>query len=128
LKRFGDLPSPGLLSFPMPGCTLTLDLPDRGERTAKLLAELDRITVAAGGRVNPYKDARMSPETFAASFPNWRELEAMRDPAIVSDFWRRTAMRITRAAPAGARSVPSASLFPAFSRQPARVLASRSLL
>ncbi|WP_082652691.1 FAD-binding oxidoreductase [Aureimonas sp. AU12] len=91
LKRFGALESPGLLSFPRPGYTLTLDFPHRGERTLRLLAELDRITVAAGGAVNPYKDARMSPETFAASFPNWERLERLRDPALMSDFWRRTA-------------------------------------
>ncbi|MEX6506853.1 FAD-dependent oxidoreductase [Jiella sp. M17.18] len=90
LKRFGGLSSPGLLSFPRPGYTLTLDFPHRGARTLALLDELDRITIAAGGAVNPYKDARMSPATFAAGFPEWRELAAHRDPAIMSDFWRRT--------------------------------------
>ena len=97
LKRFGDLKSPGLTSFPRPGYTLTLDFPHRGENTLKLLAELDRITVGAGGAVNPYKDARMSAETFAAGFANWRGLEAQRDPAMMSDFWRRTAMRLAAA-------------------------------
>ena len=95
LKRFGDLPSPGILSFPRPGYTLTLDFPNRGQSTRALLDTLDRITVEAGGAVNPYKDARMGPATFAASFPRWRELETMRDPAFVSDFWRRTAMALT---------------------------------
>ena len=94
LKRFGTLPSPGLLSFPTPGYTLTLDFPHRGEKTLLLLAELDRLTIEAGGRVNPYKDARMSADTFAASFPHWQRLEALRDPAITSDFWRRTAGRL----------------------------------
>jgi len=91
LKRFGDVPSPGMLSFPRPGYTLTLDFANRGASTLALLAELDRTTVAAGGAVNPYKDARMSAATFEASFPNWRNLEAQRDPAFNSDFWRRTA-------------------------------------
>jgi hypothetical protein len=50
--------------------------------------------VDAGGAVNAYKDARMSAQTFAASYPNWRQLEALRDPAFVSDFWRRTALAI----------------------------------
>lgn len=94
LKRFGDVRSPGLLSFPRPGYTLTLDFPNRGASTLKLMAALDRITVDAGGAVNPYKDARMSAETFAASFQNWRELERLRDPAFMSDFWRRTAGRL----------------------------------
>jgi FAD/FMN-containing dehydrogenase len=95
LKRFGDIASPGLMSFPVPGFTLTLDFPNRGGSTLRLLDELDRITIEAGGRVNPYKDARMSAETFAASFPQWRELEACRDPALMSDFWRRTAGQLS---------------------------------
>ncbi|MGX5735985.1 FAD-binding oxidoreductase [Bosea thiooxidans] len=89
LKIFGTRPSPGLMSFPMPGATLTLDFPNRGERTARLLAELDRIALAAGGRVNPYKDARMPPATFEASFPHWRDFARHVDPGFSSDFWRR---------------------------------------
>lgn len=89
LKIFGAKPSPGLLSFPMPGATLTLDFPNRGERTARLLAELDRITLAAGGRVNPYKDARMPPATFEGSFPHWRDFARHVDPGFSSGFWRR---------------------------------------
>ena len=89
LKLFGSRPSPGLMSFPMPGATLTLDFPNRGERTARLLAELDRIAIAAGGRVNPYKDARMPAATFEASFPHWRAFARHVDPGFSSDFWRR---------------------------------------
>ncbi len=96
LKRFGAVNSPGLLSFPQPGYTLTLDFPNRGEKTLALLRELDRLTVQAGGRVNPYKDARMSAQTFAASFPNWEQLEAKRDLKIMSDFWRRTAQKLPK--------------------------------
>ena len=89
LKLFGDVPSPGMMSFPLAGATLTLDFPYRGERTDKLLDELDRITIAAGGRVNPYKDARMSPATFEASFPHWRDFARHIDPGFSSSFWRR---------------------------------------
>lgn len=94
LKRFGASASPGLLSFPRPGYTLTLDFANSGRGTLELLKELDWITIQAGGAVNPYKDARMSEATFAASFPEWRRLEALRDPAFMSDFWRRTAMAL----------------------------------
>lgn len=94
LKRFGTIRSPGLLSFPRPGYTLTLDFPNRGARTLALLDELDAITLASGGAVNPYKDARMPAETFEASFPDWQGLEALRDPAFMSSFWQRTAMRL----------------------------------
>jgi FAD/FMN-containing dehydrogenase len=89
LKLFGDVPSPGMMSFPIPGATLTLDFPNRGERTERVLAELDRITLAAGGRVNPYKDARMPPATFEASFPHWRDFARHIDPGFSSSFWRR---------------------------------------
>lgn len=89
LKLFGDRPSPGLMSFPIPGATLTLDFPYRGARTDALLAELDSIALDAGGRVNPYKDARMPAETFRASFPQWQNFSAHLDPAFASDFWRR---------------------------------------
>jgi FAD/FMN-containing dehydrogenase len=94
LKRFGPAASPGLLSFPRAGFTLTLDFPNRGVKTLALLGELDRLTVAAGGRVNPYKDQRMSAATFDSSFPQWRKLEAQRDPAFSSNFWQRTALML----------------------------------
>lgn len=96
LKRFGDVASPGLLSFPAPGYTLTLDFPNKGQSTLNLLEVLDRITMEAGGRVNPYKDARMGPLTFERSFPNWQQVEALRDPAIMSNFWKRTALELAK--------------------------------
>lgn len=89
LKLFGDVRSPGMMSFPIPGATLTLDFPHRGERTLRLLDNLDRIAIEAGGRVNPYKDARMSAATFEASFPHWRDFARHVDPAFSSSFWRR---------------------------------------
>lgn len=96
LKRFGTLRSPGTISFPRPGYTLTLDFAFQGPRTVDLMQRLNRITTEAGGAVNPYKDAHMSGETFAASFPSWPELEAKRDPAFMSDFWARTAMQLPK--------------------------------
>ncbi|MDF1778348.1 MAG: FAD-binding oxidoreductase [Rhizobiaceae bacterium] len=95
LKRFGAPISPGVFSFARAGYTLTLDFANQGPRTLRLLDALDDIVVAAGGAINPYKDARMSPHTFEASFPKWAELERFRDPVIMSDFWRRTAMRLS---------------------------------
>ncbi|KGF70328.1 FAD-linked oxidase [Hoeflea sp. BAL378] len=104
LKRFGRVPSPGLMSFPRPGFTLTLDFANSGERTLRMLEALDDIVLAAGGALNPYKDQRMSPAMFEASFPQWRQLEAVRDPALMSDFWRRTAMALGEPAMAPKRS------------------------
>lgn len=100
LKRFGTVTSPGLFSFPRPGYTLTMDFSNRGASTLKLLEGLDALTVEAGGRVNPYKDQRMSAATFTAGFPEWSQLEAYRDPRFSSDFWRRTALSLSAHAPA----------------------------
>ena len=89
LKRFGNVASPGLLSFPMPGTTLALDFPQQGETTARLFARLDAIVREAGGRLYPAKDAHMSGEDFRAFYPEWGRLEALRDPVLSSRFWER---------------------------------------
>jgi FAD/FMN-containing dehydrogenase len=89
LKVLGDRASPGLLSFPKSGVTLALDLANRGEGTRRLLDRMADLVVAAGGRLYPAKDATMSGEAFRKGYPAWRELEQHRDPAIMSDFWRR---------------------------------------
>ncbi|MFB9068181.1 FAD-binding oxidoreductase [Pseudofulvimonas gallinarii] len=89
LKRFGDLPSPGLLSFARPGTTLALDFPNRGDATLSLLDRLDGVVAAAGGAVYPAKDARMSGRHFRQFFPRWPAFDQLRDPAFSSSFWRR---------------------------------------
>ena len=89
LKVFGDREGPGLLSFARPGVTLALDFPMRGARTLELLDRLDAIVRDAGGAIYPAKDARMSAQTFRASFPRWEEFRAFVDPAFSSSFWRR---------------------------------------
>jgi FAD/FMN-containing dehydrogenase len=89
LKLFGERMSPGILSFPRPGVTLGLDFPNKGEDTRRMLAEMADLVVGMGGRLYPAKDAVMSGKVFRASYPNWTELEQHRDPAIMSDFWRR---------------------------------------
>lgn len=89
LKTFGNLPSPGLLSFPRPGVTLALDFPFRGEATLALLERLDAITREAGGAVYPAKDARMSAASFQAFFPEWRRFLRYVDPRFSSDLWHR---------------------------------------
>jgi FAD/FMN-containing dehydrogenase len=89
LKRFGNGRSPGLLSFPRPGLTLAVDFPFRGPSTLALLQSLDAIVREAGGAVYPAKDARMSPESFRAFFPQWETFAAQVDPKFSSSFWRR---------------------------------------
>ena len=89
IKTFGGLPSPGIMSFPMAGTTVALDIPAPTDADRRALDRADAMVVDAGGRVYPAKDARMSAAIFQQFFPQWRALEAARDPAISSSFWRR---------------------------------------
>lgn len=89
LKEFGDLPPEGLLSFPMPGITLAIDLPNVGKRLFELLSRLDKIVIDAGGRIYPAKDARMSRRTFVASFTEFHNFTKFIDPKMSSSFIRR---------------------------------------
>jgi FAD/FMN-containing dehydrogenase len=102
LKNFGDMPSPGLLSFPLPGTTLALDFPDRGEPTRQLLGELETIVVAAGGRLYPAKDATMRTESFWQGYPQAGEFLRHLDPAMSSGFARRVGLDRRPAAAAAA--------------------------
>ena len=72
LKRFGAQ-GRGLLSFPMEGYTLALDMPVRDAGLFALLDELDAIVLGYGGRVYLAKDARLSAESFRAMYPRYEE-------------------------------------------------------
>lgn len=89
LKVFSDVPSRGIMSFPKPGWTIALDFPLRGERTFELFDQLARMTLEAGGRLYPAKDARMTAAQFQAFYPRWREFAEFIDPNFSSSFWRR---------------------------------------
>jgi FAD/FMN-containing dehydrogenase len=89
LKRFGDHPRAGMLSFPMAGYTLALDFANRNGSLLSFFEELDAIVLEAGGRLYGAKDGRMSPAMFAASYPQWRDFARHVDPAFSSSFWRR---------------------------------------
>ena len=89
LKTFGNIASPGLLSFPMEGATLALDFANRGEKTLRLLSRLDAVVREAKGRLYPAKDGRMPAELFREGYPAWTEFAKHVDPMFSSDFWRR---------------------------------------
>ncbi|MDA8752790.1 FAD-binding protein, partial [Halieaceae bacterium] len=89
LKTFGDVRSPGLLSFPMPGVTLALDFPNRGARSEALFKRLDALVSEAGGRLYPAKDARMPASLFASGYPNLEAFLPYRDPGLSSGLSRR---------------------------------------
>ena len=68
----------GVLSFPRPGFTLALDLPNVGERLRPLARRLDEILLAHGGRLYLAKDAHTDAATFAAMYPRLPEFLAVK--------------------------------------------------
>ena len=95
LKRFGAA-GDGMLSFPMPGWTLTVDLPVV-DGLGALLHELDDMVLSAGGRVYLAKDAHTTPAMITAGYPRlaeWRSVRDRVDPTRVfqSDLARRLAL------------------------------------
>jgi FAD/FMN-containing dehydrogenase len=89
LKVFGDQTSPGMMSFPRAGVTLSLDFPIRGVDSFALVDRLAAHTTAAGGRMYPAKDSRMTGEQFRFFYPQWQDFARFIDPAFSSSFWRR---------------------------------------
>jgi decaprenylphospho-beta-D-ribofuranose 2-oxidase len=73
LKTLGG-PGRGLLSFPLRGVTLALDVPN-APGAAALMAELERLALDAGGRVYLAKDALQAPATFRAGYPKLAAFE-----------------------------------------------------
>ena len=74
----------GMLSFPMPGTSIALDIPVRaGRTTADLVARLDELLIAAGGRIYLAKDAFTTARSYRAMEPRldaWREVRRRWDP------------------------------------------------
>jgi decaprenylphospho-beta-D-ribofuranose 2-oxidase len=92
LKRFGP-GNPSPLSFPMPGWTLTVDLPIT-DGLDRLCNTLDEQVVAAGGRCYLAKDSRLGATTFRQMYPRLDDFLAVRtrvDPGhlFTSDLARR---------------------------------------
>lgn len=92
LKRCGNIPSPGLLSFPLSGTSLALDFPNNRTHNRALFDQLDAIVHEANGRLYPAKDAHMKSIDFRKAYPQWNELEKLRDPILCSQFWQRVAL------------------------------------
>lgn len=73
----------GLLSFPVEGYTLALDIPIKNRGLFSFLKELDELVLSHGGRVYLAKDATIDPDTFKQMYPAWEEflrIKQMVDP------------------------------------------------
>jgi FAD/FMN-containing dehydrogenase len=92
LKRMGPA-SKGMLSFPMEGYTLALDIPLTND-LLDFLKKLDEIVLAHKGRVYLAKDSRLPAATFRAMYPRLDEFLGVKrslDPEnrFTSDLARR---------------------------------------
>jgi len=94
LRRLGAIPllsvvkglgaeGEGMLSFPRPGTTLSLDIPIDRSRTQGVVDQLNELVLACGGRIYLSKDAFTRAEHFRAMeprLPAWREVREKWDP------------------------------------------------
>jgi decaprenylphospho-beta-D-ribofuranose 2-oxidase len=92
LKRFG--PGRGMLSFPIEGWTLAIDIPAGQDGLHALLRRADEDVAAAGGRIYLAKDSRADRATVDAMYPDlgrWADIRDRLDPTGVwrSDLSRR---------------------------------------
>jgi decaprenylphospho-beta-D-ribofuranose 2-oxidase len=93
LKRFGE-GSGGLLSFPIPGLTLAIDVPASVPGLHATLDRADELIAAAGGRVYLAKDARLGRQALLAMYPELARFNKVRgevdpDGLLRSDLARR---------------------------------------
>lgn len=93
LKRFG-VPSAGLLSFPIEGWTMAIDIPAETPGLSDALAEQDARVADCGGRIYLAKDSLARAEVVASMYPQLRRFLAVRgevdpDGALRSDLARR---------------------------------------
>jgi FAD/FMN-containing dehydrogenase len=91
LKEFGDILSPGMMSFPRAGMTLCLDFPNTGKNMHDFIRSLNALAIDFGGALYPAKDALMTKKEFLFSYPKIEEFKKYIDLAFTSDFWQRVA-------------------------------------
>lgn len=96
-----------MLSFPIPGWTLAVDIPADELGLGRLLDGFDEIVAGAGGRIYLAKDARLRRASFEAMYPEfktWRRVRERVDPRqrLHSDLGRR--LGLAGPAPASVRT------------------------
>lgn len=108
LKRLGAQ-GEGMLSFPLDGWTLAVDLPADDAETYLMLDHMDEVVAEAGGRVYLAKDARLRPDVLATMYPRlaeWRGVKERVDPE--GRFRSDLAERLGLVPPRGTRATPGA--------------------
>ncbi|MDA5094033.1 FAD-binding oxidoreductase [Aliiroseovarius sp. KMU-50] len=98
LKRMGDGRA-GHMSFPMEGYTLAVDFPAR-DAARDLIAELEKMTAQANGRLYLAKDALATGDAIKAMYPehgDWAAIADKSDPerSLETDMTRRLGLRNT---------------------------------
>ncbi|MGO9750325.1 MAG: FAD-dependent oxidoreductase [Solirubrobacteraceae bacterium] len=78
----------GMLSFPLAGWTLALDLPRRAAGVHEALERCDELVVQAGGRVYLSKDSRMRAEIAGAMYPRLAEWRGVREGVDPRGVWQ----------------------------------------
>lgn len=86
LKRFGP-GNPGMLSFPMGGWTLAVDVATSLHGLAELLRELDTLVFDVGGRHYLAKDAHMSADAVRRGYPRLPEFQEVRERVDPTRVW-----------------------------------------
>lgn len=89
LKKFGMITPLGMLSFPMPGVTIAIDVKNQKQKTDHFFNELNHLVLAANGRIYLAKDAKMTQPVFQKIYPNYEAFCAYRDPHITSSMAKR---------------------------------------
>lgn len=87
LKTLGTQ-SEGLLSFPMPGYTLALDIPLHDAGIIPFLQEINKEIVRAKGRIYLAKDAILDREDFEAMYPRLDEFKRIKREADPQNHFR----------------------------------------
>ena len=86
LKLYGE-ENDNLISFPMEGYSLALDFkvsPD----VFSLVKDLTDLTINLGGRVYLAKDALMTPEQFASSYPGAERFKSFRKKSGLNKYFQ----------------------------------------
>jgi len=90
LKTMGDSSGHGHISFSRPGITICLDFKNNGATTKDMMMQLNALTEASQGVVNPSKDAFMNRQQFLNLFQkSVDDYFRLKDPGFSSDFIKR---------------------------------------